>query len=91
MVPDEDLDAEVDAWCREILANSPQGLRLAKLALNAGSDVARASILPSVEINVLSTICTAPIPAEGIAAFQRGTPPDWRPMRAGQGPPPETI
>ncbi len=90
VVPDEDLDAEVDTWCREILANSPQGLRLAKLALNAGSDVARASILPSVEINVLNHL-HGPEPAEGIAAFQRGTVPDWRPMRAGQGPPPEAM
>lgn len=90
VVPDEDLDAEVDAWCREILANSPQGLRLAKLAMNAGSDVARASILPSVELNVVNHL-HGPEPAEGIAAFQRGTVPDWRPMRAGQGPTPEAM
>lgn len=87
VVPDEDLDAEVDAWCQSILGNSPQGLRLAKLGLNAGSDTARASILPSIEANVLNHL-HGPDPQEGIRAFQEGRPPDWRRMRAGEGPAP---
>jgi naphthoate synthase/2-ketocyclohexanecarboxyl-CoA hydrolase len=87
VVPDEDLDAEVDRWCEAILRHSPQGLRLAKLGLNAGSDAARASILPSIELNVLNHV-HGPDPAEGIRAFQEGRPPDWRPQRAGRGPEP---
>jgi len=35
---DEALDALVDEWCQEILNKSPQSIRIAKLALNAGSD-----------------------------------------------------
>jgi 1,4-dihydroxy-2-naphthoyl-CoA synthase len=87
VVPDDELDAEVAAWCERILQRSPEGLRLAKIGLNAGSDVARGSILPSLEANVLNHL-HGPDPAEGIAAFQEGRPPDWRRSRAGQGPVP---
>jgi naphthoate synthase/2-ketocyclohexanecarboxyl-CoA hydrolase len=87
VVPDEDLDAEVDRCCAAILANSPQGLRLAKLGLNAASDGARQSILPSVEAVIVNHL-HGPDPAEGIRAFQEGRPADWRSQRAGQGPEP---
>ena len=87
VVPDERLDDEVDRWCQEILRNSPEGLRLAKIGLNAGSDAARGSILPAIEANVLNHL-HGPDPAEGIRAFQEGRPADWRPQRSGQGPPP---
>ncbi len=87
VVPDERLDEEVDRWCEAILRHSPEGLRLAKLGLNAGSDGARASILPSLEATVLNHL-HGPDPAEGILAFQEGRPADWRRMRRGQGPPP---
>ncbi len=88
VVPDLRLDEEVDRWCKEILSNSPEGLRLAKTGLNAASDTARGSILPSIEANVLNHL-HGPDPAEGIRAFQEGRPADWRPMRRGQGPVPE--
>lgn len=87
VVPDPGLDAEVERWCAAILRNSPQGLRLAKLGLNAGSDFARGSILPAVEAHVLNHL-HGPDPAEGIRAFQEGRPADWRPARAGEGPEP---
>ena len=70
VVPDDQLDAEVTQWCEQILRHSPQGLRLAKIGLNAGSDFARGSILPSLEANVLNHL-HGPDPAEGIAAFRR--------------------
>jgi 1,4-dihydroxy-2-naphthoyl-CoA synthase len=87
VVPDEDLDAEVERWCAAILANSPQGLRLAKLGLNAASDGARQSILPSIEAVIINHL-HGPDPVEGIRAFQEERPADWRPQRAGQGPEP---
>lgn len=90
VVPDDRLDEEVDRWCEEVLGNSPEGLRLAKIGLNAGSDAARGSILPSIEANVLNHL-HGPDPAEGIRAFQEGRSADWRPQRAGQGPPPEAL
>ena len=89
VVPDDQLDAEVDSWCDEILRNSPEGIRLARLGLNAGSDSARGSILPSLEANVLNHLF-GPDPAEGIAAFQDRRPADWRPARGGAGPVPSS-
>lgn len=38
VVPLEQLDAEVDKWCQEILANSPIAIRCLKAALNADCD-----------------------------------------------------
>ena len=46
VVPDEELDAEVERWCAEILRRSPQGLRLAKMALNARTDALYSSDQP---------------------------------------------
>ena len=37
-VPDDQLDAEVDTWCNEILDKSPIALALAKLSFNADSE-----------------------------------------------------
>lgn len=87
VVPDEELDATVDDWCDQILRRSPEGLRLAKISLNAASDDARASILPSGEMHFLSFMF-GPETKEGISAFQEGRPTDWRPFRAGEGPEP---
>ncbi len=87
VVPDEELDATVDAWCEQILRRSPQGLRLAKLAINAASDTARTSIIPSGELHILNHLF-GPEPQEGIEAFQERRSTDWRRFRLGQGPEP---
>jgi dihydroxynaphthoic acid synthetase len=87
VVPDEDLDAEVDRWCEQILRRSPQGLRLAKLGLNAGTDFARQSILGSGEMHILNHLF-GPEPREGLAAFREKRPTDWRTFRGGEGPEP---
>ena len=38
VVPDEQLDAEVDAWCREIMERSPTAIVIAKRSFNADTD-----------------------------------------------------
>jgi 2-ketocyclohexanecarboxyl-CoA hydrolase len=38
VVPDHDLDAEVDRWCAEILSRSPTALAIAKGSFNADTD-----------------------------------------------------
>lgn len=38
VVPDDELDAEVDRWCKEILVHSPTALSIAKRSFNADSD-----------------------------------------------------
>jgi naphthoate synthase/2-ketocyclohexanecarboxyl-CoA hydrolase len=87
VVPDEELDAEVDRWCTEILRRSPQGLRLAKLALNAATDQLYSAVQHGLELVALNHVY-GPEPKEGIASFQEKRPADWRKFRDGQGPEP---
>ena len=84
--PDE-LDAEVERWCTEILRRSPQGLRLAKIALNAATDALYSSTNHGMELMALNHV-HGPEPREGIRSFQEKRPADWRPFRQGQGPEP---
>jgi 1,4-dihydroxy-2-naphthoyl-CoA synthase len=88
VVEPEELDAEVDRWCTEILRRSPQGLRLAKIALNAATDATYSSTNHGMELMALNHVY-GPEPREGIGAFQEGRPADWRRFREGQGPEPE--
>jgi naphthoate synthase/2-ketocyclohexanecarboxyl-CoA hydrolase len=87
VVPDEELDAEVDRWCTEILRRSPQGLRLAKIALNAQTDALYSSVNHGMELMALNHVY-GPEPREGIESFQEKRPADWRRFREGQGPEP---
>ena len=87
VVPDEELDAEVDRWCTEILRRSPQGLRLAKLALNAQTDQLYSAVQHGLELVALNHVY-GPEPKEVIASFQEKRPADWRKFRDGQGPEP---
>jgi naphthoate synthase/2-ketocyclohexanecarboxyl-CoA hydrolase len=87
VVPDDQLDATVDEWCQQILRRSPEGLRLAKLGLNAGSDFARQSILASGEMHILNHLF-GPEPKEGLLAFREERLTDWRRFRQGEGPEP---
>ena len=87
VVPDADLDAEVDRWCTQILQRSPQGLRLAKIAMNAMTDQLYGAVQHGVELVALNHV-HGPEPQEGIASFQEKRKPDWRRFREGQGPEP---
>jgi dihydroxynaphthoic acid synthetase len=87
VVPDEELDAEVDRWCTEILRRSPQGLRLAKIALNAATDQLYSAVQHGLELVALNHVY-GPEPSEGIASFQEKRPADWRKFRDGEGPEP---
>ena len=87
VVPDEELDAEVERWCADILRRSPQGLRLAKTALNARTDALYSSTNHGMELMALNHVY-GPEPQEGIASFQERRPADWRRFRGGQGPEP---
>jgi dihydroxynaphthoic acid synthetase len=87
VVPDEELDAEVDRWCDEILRRSPQGLRLAKIALNARTDGLYSSVNHGMELMALNHV-HGPEPQEGIGSFQEKRPADWRRFRQGEGPEP---
>jgi naphthoate synthase/2-ketocyclohexanecarboxyl-CoA hydrolase len=87
VVPDEELDDEVDRWCDQILRRSPQGLRLAKLAMNTATDALYSGVQHGLELVALNHVY-GPEPKEGIASFQEKRPADWRKFREGQGPEP---
>ena len=72
----------------EILRRSPQGLRLAKIAMNTATDSLYRSTNHGMELMALNHVY-GPEPQEGIASFQEKRPADWRRFREGQGPAPE--
>ena len=76
----EELDQVVAEWCQEILNKSPQSIRIAKLALNAGSDHdLHASFFPSSAL--LASIYGNEENMEGIRAFLDKRKPDFRRFR----------
>lgn len=80
VVEANDLDAAVDRVCQEILDKSPQSLRIAKVALNAGSDQEfYGSYFPTAEL--LASIYGNPENMEGITAFLEKRKPDYRKYR----------
>ncbi len=89
VVPDDQLDALVDEWCDEILRKSPQGLRLAKIAMNTATDALYSSVQHGLELVALNHLY-GPEAKEGIASFQEKRPADWRKFREGEGPDPAT-
>jgi dihydroxynaphthoic acid synthetase len=79
-VPEEDLDRVVNELCQEVLDKSPQSLRIAKIALNAGSDRDfYSAFIPSSEL--LSSIYGNDENMEGIQAFLEKRRPDFRKFR----------
>jgi len=78
--PAAELDALVEEWCQEILSKSPQSIRIAKVALNAGSDL---DFLPSFSGagGLLAGIYGNEENSEGIRAFLEKRPPDFRQYR----------
>ncbi len=78
--PAEELDDRVNALCQDILDKSPQSLRIAKIALNAGSDQEfYSSYFPTAEL--LASIYGNTENMEGINAFLGKRKPDFRKYR----------
>ncbi|WP_214103375.1 enoyl-CoA hydratase/isomerase family protein [Acrocarpospora catenulata] len=75
-VPDDELDAAVDRWCRTLLDASPQALRLTKLSVDTTADLS----LPSVRhgFETLSHIYGSAEFHEGTTAFLERRPPRFR-------------
>ncbi len=76
----EELDRVVADLCQEILDKSPQSIRIAKIALNAGSDQEfHSSFFPNAEL--LVSIYGNEENREGIHAFLEKRPPNFRKFR----------
>ena len=76
VVPHEQLDAEVDRWCREILALSPTALAIAKRSFNADSEGIRA--IGSLGFEALSLYYGTAESREGSNAFREKRTPRFR-------------
>ena len=76
VVPHEELDAEVDRWCAEIVARSPTAISLAKRSFNADTENIRG--ISSLGMAALSLYYDTEESKEGGRAFLEKRAPDFR-------------
>lgn len=67
VVPDAELESEVEGWAAEIAERSPLALRLTRLALNSAADLMRGSA--NHEAALVSTVVGSERYREGVEAF----------------------
>lgn len=79
VVPVDELDAAVDAWCQRLLELSPQALRVAKLSLNFESDQLWPSVLHGYQM--ISFIHGTDEFHEGTRAFLEKRKANFAPFR----------
>jgi 2-ketocyclohexanecarboxyl-CoA hydrolase len=76
VVPQDQLDAEVDRWCEEILQMSPTALAIAKRSFNADTEHIRG--LGSLGLQALKLFYETDESKEGVSAFMEKRKPDFR-------------
>lgn len=76
VVPDEQLDAEVDAWCAELVQRSPTAIAIAKRSFNADSDHIKG--LGGMAFQALKLYYDTAESKEGVNALQEKRDPDFR-------------
>jgi 2-ketocyclohexanecarboxyl-CoA hydrolase len=76
VVPDAQLDAEVERWCEEILEKSPTALALAKRSFNA--DTAAISGISSLGLQAVNLFFHTEESKEGVRAFKEKRKPKFR-------------
>jgi len=80
VVPAEELDAEVDSWCREILALSPTAIAIAKRSFNADSENIKG--IGALGLEALALYYASEEAREGTQAFLEKRRPDFRSKRS---------
>ncbi len=80
VVPEGELDAEVAAWCREILALSPTAIAIAKRSFNADSENIRG--IGALGLEALALYYNTDEAKEGTTAFLEKRRPDFRARRS---------
>lgn len=75
VVPKDQLDKEVNAWCQSLLQKSRQSLRIAKFQINFASDMAHPQITHGLEL--ARFFMKAPEMVEGAKAFLEKRKPDF--------------
>jgi 2-ketocyclohexanecarboxyl-CoA hydrolase len=78
-VPHEELDAEVDRWCAELLERSPTALAIAKRSFNADTESIRG--ISSMGMQALSLYYDTEESKEGGRAFREKRKPKFRAPR----------
>ncbi|MFC6671474.1 enoyl-CoA hydratase-related protein [Marinobacterium aestuariivivens] len=76
VVPHDHLDAEVRAWCDEILEKSPTALAIAKRSFNADSD--NIGGIGALGMQALSLYYNTAESQEGVNAFKEKRKPEFR-------------
>ena len=76
VVPHDELDAEVDRWCAEIMEKSPTAISIAKRSFNADSENIRG--IGSLGMQALSLYYDTEESKEGGKAFREKRKPDFR-------------
>ena len=80
VVPHDQLYAETDKWCDEILEMSPTSMRFLKTSMNAKSDMLYPALFHAREI--IDLFSDAPERMEGTSAWVEGRKPDFNKFRA---------
>ncbi len=75
VVPDDELDGEVQRWCREILEKSPTALAIAKHSFNA--DTSHISGLSRMGMQSVKLFYGTEESREGVQAFKEKRDPDF--------------
>lgn len=76
VVPDDELDAETDRWCRDIVERSPTAIALAKHSFNADSELIRG--MAHLSYRALALYYQSAELKEGGAAAREKRKPDFR-------------
>jgi 2-ketocyclohexanecarboxyl-CoA hydrolase len=76
VVPHDKLDAEVAAWCAELMERSPTALAIAKRSFNAATESFRG--LGSLGMQSLALYYDTEESKEGVRAFREKRKPDFR-------------
>ena len=76
VVPDDQLDAEVDAWCREIVERSPTAIAIAKRSFNADTDPIAG--IGALGLQALKLYYDTEESKEGVRAFLEKRKPEFR-------------
>ena len=76
VVPDDQLDAEVDAWANEIVERSPTAIAIAKRSFNADSDNIQG--IGALGMQALKLYYDSAESKEGVSALMEKRKPDFR-------------
>ena len=79
VVPDDRLDAEVDAWCAELVQRSPTAIAIAKRSFNADSDHIKG--MGGMAMQALKLYYETDESKEGVKALAEKRDPDFRKYR----------